>query len=475
MYDQRNVQYLLLGKDVAITTPGLINEYTDMVDGSIAVVNAQTNAAVAHGSGLTSADPLKFVVRNGTQLIYSPVWKASKVERRKIKYDVFANNQITTFGYNYATGSIGLTDLTIYEIHLDYKEWDRTGQAQYPMVKGGVFKSGVSCTQAQVAYGLHNSLYVNFKRDDWRDFCFGRTYAGAVTDPDGSDDVHYWTVKKDSQYITYDEAYAGSMPTLAVGSYLHLAGLTYIVTELTSATVVKLDVAWERPSGVVYYTELTTPTTASVTNGLKLVTLSTAHTLTAGAVVYIGIAGVYYSAKALAPTTITLDLPYRGTTSGAATITGGIAATGGNWGILAEGRNRPFEVGKKAYNKVRFDAFISDTNTIITNISTALIGSGTYEEIAQMEYFSEMNEGKMYPGDPFTKAFRNQVLTTGQYDQLILDCYNDDHTNTVGGQPVSRFQIVVALDDAAAGTHARMIALDAVIDDMFGSATPTTP
>lgn len=473
MYDQRNVQYLLLGKDVAITTSGLINEYTDMVDGSIAVVNAQTNAAIAHGSGLTSADPLKFVVRNGTQLIYSPVWKASKVERRKIKYDVFANNQITTFGYNYSSGSIGLTDLTIYEIKLERKEWDRTGQSQYPTMKGGVYKSGVSCTQAQIAYGLHNSLYTNFKRDNWKDFCFGRTYSGAVTL--GTWAVNYltWAVKKDSQYITSDEAHGYS----TVGAYINLAGLTYIITEITSTTVLKIDVAWERPSGYVVWGDIS-GITFSITNGARIGALSQnaeAPFNVAGTVIYFSLAGIYYSAVMVNTTTsVKLDLPYRGTT-GTPAVGGGIAATGGNWGVLAEGQNRPFEVGKKPYNKVRFDSFCNDANTIVTNISSALIGSGTYEEIAQMEYFSEMNEGKIYPGDTFVKPFRNQVLTTGEYDQLILDCYNDDHTNTVGGQPVSRYQIVVALDDATNGTHVRIAAVDAVIDDVFGSATPTTP
>lgn len=470
--NQKNVKCLILGKSITPVVAGTITRYTDLVDGALAVVN-QYGAVQSHGGGHTAGTTLRMAVRNGTQLLYSPFFRGNQVQFAKKKVNVIPENELKYLGYNMTSGSIEVNDDSYYSIRIYHKEADAIGQ-EANLYKYGVYTTLSSATQSQIAYGLTRSLIDNYKREAWKQIVFDRVYSGAVTGGTWTGNYLTWAVIKGSKFITSDEAHGIS----TVGTILSLAGLYFIVTGITSATVLELDIEWQHASGYVIWDDAAGASTLTTVKYSATATLNNAAEApfnVAGTVVFFDAAGLFVSGvMANTTTSVTLDKPYMGT-GAACALGGGTCAAGGNWGIRMEGLDRPFEVAKKPWSKVKFDVYFSINgnaaiSTTVTNQVAAVEGSGTYQQIAELERVCQLNEGGKYQNDYLSNTFRAEALTAGNYNLISINYTDQDPTGSLGGAAASPQQIVIAIPEApSAGAYVSTFidALEAVLDDVM--------
>jgi hypothetical protein len=197
---------------------------------------------------------------------------------------------------------------------------------------------------------------------------------------------------------------------------------------------------------------------ANVVNGSDQVS-STAHGLTAGEYVRIGGATtndpVYKVASVIDANTFTLDVPYQGVSNTAA-VAGSIAAPVGDFGIRFTGQPRPFQVGVFNYQKVRFSLTLKDFGaTTQTEVSVATEGSGNWEQVAELEWGTQGNEGNYYRSraNAPVDGKRADTVKDENYDMLTIPFLDSKRGhNAIGATSKSRKEIVIVYPNGATGT-----------------------
>ena len=458
MNESNRVRTFVLGTNQALHTHGLyVRSLTDLADGEIALVNG---AGLCYDDTVpitVATDEMRFVVRNGNEMLYTPFFTQGHITASRVKTAVYDRNQVSYVGYNMSGNSIEVIDSNDYYIRIYRREWDMSGTKGD--IKYGIYSSDATATESEIAYGWTKSLIANFSREPHQDIIFDRVYSGAVTEKI-SPGVDYISliVTKGSRWVTLSVA---PSVDIAVGDILNLAGVAYIVTSLDTTsptTIVELDIAWQHESGYVIWDEGSAAATITVTANAKDATITTASGLVfavAGTVVYFDIAGVFYKAKMINDTDVELDQPYQGA-SGTEALAGGLAATGGSWGIRMEGQDRPFAVITKPYNKVRFDVQVLDSgNTPLTYAVTTHDGSGMYEQVAWEEWFCQHAEGKRYNDDSAVAQKRALAVSTSIYNQIVIHYYDDTYTGSINGTVRADAEITIAIPEAFG--HAALI------------------
>lgn len=419
---QNDVMTLLIGKDVGATTPttavnGTIASYANLLDGEMAVVNAHHKVLSATSvltDDIVKESGIKILLRNGTDLISSPLIKQDKILSVKSQVDVADAEQLSYIGYNGTSGEIEAANSKLYVVRLSLKEFDQTGFGQ-ETVLNAPYKSDASATQLEVALGLAQSLSRTLRRQPVPpiqaelvcDVAYAATaaFAGAVTFVKGEDLI---TCGTNTDYNTNVD--------LAVGDYVRLSnaptvtGCTvtdgiYKVTELVSTTVFKVDRPIEEES------------------------------MTAVA-----------SAKA------------------AATVLTAAKMATADLGIKLTGIERTFQVGKYRFSKVVFDIGLDSASsfgdTITTLNTAATLGQGNYEQIAELEWNLLGNDGNPYPGDFMWSAARALATSGKTYDQISITFYPDHSTAGVGGTPRRLQQLLLAFETGFSTTEAPDIVCD---------------
>lgn len=457
-----------------------IRSYTDLTDGMLAVTDPK-GLSIAHTGG-TLNGLFKIVVRNGNYLYWTPVLSAARsttypyVSYVRGKYYTAPVPQIDYIGYNYVAGTgIEVINSNYYKVWIHTKGASAMEQGS-AIVKDGVYESTASDAESNIAYELTQSLINNWKREPWKDIYFDRTYQGAVTRYVWAGDWLTFAVTQGSPYITADEAFTVTAG-VAVGTILSLAGLAYIVTEVVSTTVVKLDIPWQHKSGYVCWKD-TGAGTCVVTNGNATCTLSVAMdapAVTAGTRIFLDINGRFHEATMTAVTTVcTLAMPYQHTTDGVAVLTaGGTAAAASRWGIRLEGAPRTdyFVVGKIPYSQPTWEVFIEDFgSTTITNSVAASLGTGTGYQIAEQELFCQgFEKGNFTDQKDFLNTNRAKAVVTNNYDMLTLQVKDEKTVSSIIGNPISPTEIVIAANHGTAS--ASIAAIAAILDDYLGTIT----
>jgi len=201
--------------------------------------------------------------------------------------------------------------------------------------------------------------------------------------------------------------------------------------------------------------------TANVVNGSTQV-VSAGHALVAGQYVRIGGAAtsnaIYKVAAVIDANTFNLDVPYQGA-SDVAAVAGAIAAPAGDFGIRFTGQPRPFKVGVYNYQKVRFSLTLKDFGaTTQTEVSVATEGSGNWEQVAELEWGTQGNEGNYY-------RMRSHAPVDGKRADTVKDetynlytlCFFDAKRghNAIGATSKSRKEVVIAAPSAEGDTSLR--------------------
>lgn len=197
-------------------------------------------------------------------------------------------------------------------------------------------------------------------------------------------------------------------------------------------------------------------TTLTVTNGSTLAVASGAgHNLIAGDSVRIGGAGAsfgIYTVSSVSGVNITLNLAYQGA-SGAG-VAGFEMSAQTAWGIKLTGKAQTnFSVGLFPYYKVSFNTSLSGWGTTaVTNAQTVKRGSGTYEEVAELEWFSLGFDGIRNRSHHPIPTGRANAVSGATYDAITIDHFDSSDYGPVAGVKPAKSQVFIFMVDGAAQT-----------------------
>ena len=405
MNTQTDVRSLIVCKDVALTTTGTINQYTDLTDGGLAIVDI-FGAAYATGGTQTVDTKLRFVVRNGTSLKYSDWFKSSQVNNGG--YCGFTDytaetQQITYLGYNGTTGSFDTNTDIPYTVKIKFNETDCLGASTSMETKETTYvNTAATGTQYANALGIADPLAATMAAQPRKDIRIERINSGTLgTLGTGSGT---WTYTEGSQYVTagdIDDA-GGGVAALVVGDTLVFG---------------------------------TTQTSAAY----KVIEIDTTND----------------AAK--------LDTKFRGTTgSGAYTTLRVIRVADENaWGVKFTGIAGTPSQGKTTPRVVRFNVYASTefTTATVTYNTDAVLGQGTYELMLQEEWFCNKNDGNKATRDFMTNTVTNVVNTT--YKQLDIKWANDKYTTLSQTEQMKQIKVIFPSAEAALSEGT----ITAVLDD----------
>lgn len=379
----RNIQRVFIGGNpAAVTTSNLTSTFVANT-GELGIFTPE-GIRLVQGSGSTgalNAANKQFIIAQSRgasgepKLLVSDVIDKSKIVSATVKNYTAATEQVDYIGYNGSTGSIEVNANELYFIEILLEEFI-TSEHDGRYIKHGQYNSNSTSTQETIAFELTKSLINNFSREPKPLIRFERVNNAAATNtdlaalgtPTGDLSVVYG-----SQYITV----ASSTASLTVGDYVRfsasateaLTDSAYEITEITSATVFKIDVPYQGTTNSAYD----------------------------DAFVH------------LIPS----------------------ASVGANFGLKLTGIAQPWSLERKFYKKVRWTTnLVNDDSfgaTAVTKSVGATEGSGEYRQVAELERFFQRNDNDNYRiGEPNLFSPRNDadsaVLGSG-YD-LIQIVYN---------------------------------------------------
>jgi hypothetical protein len=422
MQTTKHVEYLQIGGQTTGLSARATNP-TTLLTGEIGIFTAE-GVTMTEATAATSAGN-RFIIAtklaDGT-IVRSPEYSKADIKSCTRKVYTAGTVQTDYVGYNGTTGSIDVINDNSYKINLQIQELLRSN-SDGRKVKFGIYKSSSSATQAEIASALTKSLFQNFEREAEKFIVFTMLgdHAGAAI---------------------------GAAADTVVGN---LGSNKVVITDTGGDTSVNAIVAGD-------YFRAGTATTAAI---YKVVSST------------VGTGGG----------TLTLDMPLQAAVNlvgnTAEYITAAQAATM-NCGIKMVGQALSFKAGKFNDEVVMWETQLVDfEDTTETFKSTAATrGSGTVNQLKQMEWFTQGFEGE-YMREKFSETFTPRTNTDasvagGGYDLIRITF---ETKNTVGFQTNTSHQAITLAVPATPGANSYAIA--GVADDItdvlevlaFGSAT----
>jgi hypothetical protein len=464
--DQKNISFALIGKNVAATANSLlVDEYLDISDGSIALLDENNKAM--NGQTLTANMKVKFVQRSGTNLIYTPSFLVKDATCKLTGYTAAAE-QISFVGYNGSSGSLDVIDNNNYIINVQLKDFIQ-GR---PYDKFAAYKSVSSgATQVQIATGLLKSCLRRFAAEPF--VRFERTAAQASQAAITGSATIYKVSKGSTTVYTYVKAAAANttltastasvtaadvinIPSVsgrtftfscldAVGHVAYIGTEAYYIADQATAAdgsdnATALAAAISA-GGVATATAATAAVTVTYNKdfyALPPMVLSDPAGTPATVAVTIASGNavpVKYVAAATTSSAATfeLDVAYQGETGyiyeGTTAATHiGISATVTGWGIKMMSNPQTFQINKYNYQKITFKAWLDGfTATTVTGEGVSSIGVasnqgvGTSEQVAELSEFCNYNNGKTLRGIYLTSdALPNDVVANTKYEVATI-------------------------------------------------------
>lgn len=401
-----SVTYQYIGN----VTNGATTEVTTasgIASGSVALVN---EAGVVYEDNQT-ASTAKWRIANKLstgKIVYSPFFVPSAVTITSASYSAPVE-QVSTWGYNGTDGSLGaITSGNVYSLSVVLQH-TATMINSYPFIKTIPYKA-TAATQYNVANGL--------------DIIFDKIMSKW---PGGSP-------------IKVELLNSGTSIATSGGAFTVVNG---------STTVTTVESAGAAADAAKYDTD-----GATIVAG-DIIRFGHATTKTYPVYKVVSISGT------TAAKTIVLDRPYKGTSGTvAANATGVIAVISeGDYGLKFTGldrfRNLTFNPVTDTYSKVKFAVTSEDFDSTVTfrTATDPSEGIGSYYEVAQREVYCAMNEyaGRFLSAYPPTK-YRGEALSTEAYDIIVIEGTNEEAVFVgTGIKPVSKFRIILALEDSMTG------------------------
>jgi len=348
---ERNVTNIIVNAATAALSAG----------GTVDTLNAgEVGVFTADGVRMTAAAAATatsfFLARGGTAVVGAAngyqitdlINVADMTPATSAQFPIAAVEQQDSIGYNGTSGSIEAINNNLYLVSIYVQEY-LTSSTDGRKIKHFQYHSDATATQAEIAIGLAGSGIQN------------------------------WS-KEAEQYIIF-------------GALCNDVG----VTEADDITVV---------------------------NGTRTVLAAGALTAVVGDFLRFGAPGVAatvaddtYRVVSIAGLAYTLDRPlqvasgaYATATADCQIITAALGAAA-DWGVDLQGQPLEFQIGKLFYKKARWESSLKDFGT--TNSAReadALDGRGVGQEMAQMEWFLDGNEGETYRmGEPAIYPFTGTI------------------------------------------------------------------
>jgi len=397
IYNQKHVLHTIVGKNETYKAEDVfIDNYADLNDGNVVILDVNNYVRdTAAGDPLAAAEVLRIATRVGNELVYTPFFKFGDVVSMRSASYTAAVQQVTNIGYvGSGTGNIEAIDDNEYIVRI-LLEGVTAQFGNKQMYKFGAYKSSASATSAEVAIGLVDNLYYNFKREPQQMIQFDARCSATVTAANCFDNdvtvvqgLNYFTVGTSIQYNSTDAV---------VGDYVRLA-------EPAAATTALTDDVYEITS-------------------ISSLTIYVDRPITSAS-------GTYDAANDEAEV-----IP-------AAT---GVAAL---WGIMCTGiAFTNFSPGVFNYGITRFEVGLQDCGTTAVTYTTAgNPGVNVYGQIAELEWFAQGNLGKKWrvdtpPTTQYTQAASGSTYETIHFQYKVLRAGSDSVTGTT---PDSYAEIVLA-------------------------------
>lgn len=403
MIAQSNVTHMLVGKDLNM----LANTGTraNLATGQIGVFKVGSKTATG-ANALSAGDRFTIVMKNSAGvLVETPVIEYSNIKSKAAIDYAAATQRSLAIGYNGTSGAIALKNSDSYVMHTFYQDNSKT-YGQGTPVKFAAYQSDASATQAEVAAGIVNNFNKNAQREVPKlmkaevllSDAGVATSGGAISVANGS---KYVKIVESAGSAGDAGKYSADASSVAVGDFLRIG------------------------------TAVTDPC-------YKIVAVS----------------GVGSAAAIL-----TLDTPYQEVTNAsvaanAAEIIAAASAASASAGIkltalpLTEG----FQPGVIRYDILDFTVQLGDAfeGTPQSSLTSPFIGSGTYWEVAQNEWFLKGNRGEAFRVASYPKNVVLEATSGKTYDQISVN-YKTTNGVTIDREVASYGSVLIATEDASSG------------------------
>ena len=368
MIGQGNVTHLLVGKSLNI----LANTATrdDLAVGQIGVF--KVGSRVAFGAGVLAAgDKFTIVTKNSKGVIVeTPVMEYSTLKSKSFTGYAAPAERVRAIGFDGTSGSIDPINYANYVAHIFWKDNSKTFGQGIP-VKFAAYAADGTATQVEIANGLVNNFNKNFKREKPKLIKAEVLISSAGTAvPTGAGTISFTNGSKYVKFNT-DITDATGTAKLAVGDFIKVA-------------------------------------TGASTPAYKVTAIDTTGNIA------------------------TIDTPFQGTTATIANATAKIVlaatAASADAGVklsalpLTEG----FEPGVIRWDFLDFEIQLGSevgttSQSVITNPT---LGSGTYYEVAQNEWFLKGNRGEAWRVGNYPKNVTLEATSGATYDQFTINYVN---------------------------------------------------
>lgn len=394
MIGQGNVTHLLVGKD--LDTLANTGKRSDLATGQIGVFKVGSKTATG-ANALVAGDKFTIATKNSKGVIVeTPVMEYDNIKSKSFTGYVAPAERVRAIGFDGVSGSIDPINYANYVAHIFWKDNSKTFGQGIP-VKFAAYAADGSATQAEIAAGLVNNFNKNFQREKPKLIKAEvlLNSAGTIV-PTGAGTVSF---TNGSKYVKFNTAIddATGAAKLAVGDYIKAAtGITTVAYK-----VVAIDVATDIAT-------LDTPyqgATATIANATaKIVIAATAATAAAG-----------------------------------------VKLTGMP---LTEG----FEPGVIRWDFIDFEIQLGSevgatTQSVITNPT---LGSGSYYEVAQNEWFLKGNRGEAWRVGNYPKNVTLEATSGKTYEQFTVN-YATTNAQTIDRTVNSYGSVMIAVESAVAG------------------------
>lgn len=396
-----------LSTSTVYTAGTLIETAADLTAEGDLVLLNESNKVVTSATSAASTKVRFCAKRKGT-LRYSDWVTKGNMNFYSGKGYVAPTYKLSYIGYNGTSGTMDAANATEYKIRVI----DNTDERLFPtkeMYQLGFWKS-TAATQENVATGLFNSLVGNTK--------YGESFVDIALLNSGSGSAiasgNVVKVSKGSNTIIVTHASAALNPT--VGKYLRFGGTA------TTLPVYKV----KSVSG-------------TATNRI-----------------------------------VVLESPYLGATANLAnTAVASIATTGANYGLkLLAVQRSSFKPGVVSNLIFDFELGITGfTTATVTNSAYSTAGSGTYRQMAELEWYQEGHAGTVHRDAGMLDYFTVELMTASgaTYEQLNMGFYDNDHFTAIGQDPKSMKMLTIACATPTTSAKAADIAIKAM--DAFAASS----
>lgn len=418
VFGTKNIMSVFVGKDIAgNATSGMVDLLNDMADGQVVAVGTPATGGaevIMPTSGNTAAAYpfFRLVEKQGGVLNYGPRIKTSDVIFAKTKTYAGPSEQTYYIGFNGTSGSLDVSAgnefiLTIAYDHDDMMWSEQKLRNSYDYYSAAPTQSGLAFSMvSQINYkenlGSINGTGKMVVAEVVTGGAFTASSGGAFTVVNGSTTV---TTVESAGGAADAGKYNSDASTFAVGDLIRLGG--------TGGTV-----------GVYTISAITGAGTAACT--------------------------------------ITLNMPYQGTSGSVSAANAGFVAAGSGFGIKVQGQTLTWVKDFFKFLKVKFHFDLKGFGTTVydkigvlgANSAESSKGTGTSYEVAELESFAAGFEGalnRMKVPLPAGRTYAD-TATPKTYDVIVIESVDSSpsQSNGVIGNAGMRVQQFVCMPVSAA-------------------------